>query len=445
MNTRSLKLLIFSLPAIGLALTGCSSGNNSGNPLASIQAAQVKNSGNFATTVFLGDSLTAGYQSSSLLDTQQVHGWAPLVAMQAGFNIIQPLIAYPGAPNVLQLVTVGPPPVIASAPGTTTGRNNFAIQVTDLAVPGAFVNDVANTVPLANPIAGQQQINQLVLGFPGLGYGQAYSQATFAIKAQPTTIFLWIGNNDALIADLTGSPASMTSVANFTTQYQTLMSELTTQTSAHLVIGNIPDVTQVPYLTPAAYILSLYSQATGIPAANISALLGIVPGDYVTPAGTAQINAILHRTQRPPLTDAGVLTAAEVVTVQAQVTAFNQVIAATAAAATLVDINALFAQVTKSGLTINGYTGTSTFLGGFFSLDGIHPTNTGFAVVANTFIDTMNAAFKTSTADVVLGPIAAADPLWPPNLAHTAAPAVIPATAGLAANKLLLPARPPTP
>ncbi|WP_263382890.1 SGNH/GDSL hydrolase family protein [Granulicella arctica] len=437
MNSRSLRLLSLCLPAV---VVGCSGGGNSGNPLAAIQAAQAKNAGNFTNTIFLGDSLTAGYQSSSLLDTQQVHGWAPVVATQAGFSIVQPLIAFPGAPNVLQLVSVGPPPVVITAPGTTTGRDNFAIQPTDLAVPGAFVNDVMNTVPLANPTAGQQQINQLVLGFPGLGYGEAYSQATFAVKAQPTTIFLWIGNNDALIADLTGSPASMTSVANFTTQYQALMTMLTTQTSAHLVIGNIPDVTQVPYLTPAATILALYSQATGVPAANLSALLGIVPGDYVTPAGTAQIAAILTGTQKPPLSDAGVLTAAEVVTVKAQVTAFNQVIsqAATAAGATLVDINALFAQVTASGLQVNGYTGTSTFLGGFFSLDGIHPTNTGYAVVANKFIDSMNTAFKTTIPDVALGPIAAADPLWPPNLAKTTGHVAIPATAGLAVNEVLI-------
>lgn len=425
---------------VGLAaLAGCSSGN-SGNPLAAIQAAQVKNAGNFTTTVFLGDSLTAGYQSSSLLDTQQVHGWAPLVATQAGFGIVQPLIAYPGAPNVLQLVSVGPPPVITTVTGTTTGRDNFAIQPTDLAVPGAFVNDVANTVPLVSPTPGQQQINQLVLGFPGLGYGQAYSQATFAVKAQPTTIFLWIGNNDALIADLTGTPTSMTSVANFTTQYQALMTQLTSLTSAHLVIGNIPDVTQVPYLTPAALVLGGYSQATGLPVSVLSGLLGIVPGDYVTPAGTVQIAGILQGTQKTPISDAGVLTAAEVVTVQTQVKAFNQVIAqaATAAGATLVDINALFTQVSSKGLTVNGFVGTSSFLGGFFSLDGIHPTNTGYAVVANTFIDAMNAAFKTTIPDVALGPVAAADPLWPTNLAKTTGHAMIPASAGLVVKDVLM-------
>jgi lysophospholipase L1-like esterase len=455
MNTRSVSLLsspvlATALGLVSLSLAGCSSGSS--NPLAPVQAAQAKNAGNFSNTVFLGDSLTAGYQSGSLLDTLQVHGWAPLVAKQAGFNIVQPLIAYPGAPNVLQLVSVGPPPVITpvcppsgtpSVCGSTTGRDNFATQVTDLAVPGAVLNDVMNAVPVLNPTPeSQAQLVQLVLGFPGFGYGEALSQLGFAIKAQPTTIFLWIGNNDALIADLTGMPSSMTSVANFTTQYQALMTQLTTMTPAHLVIGNIPDVTQVPYLTPAALVLGEYSQATGLPTSVLSVLFGIVPGDYVNPTGLAQISTILA-TKKGPITDAGVLSAAEVVTVQAQVTAFNQVIAqqAQAAGATLVDINTLFKQVSTSGLTINGYTGTTTFLGGFFALDGIHPTNTGYAVVANKFIDTMNASFKSNIPDVALGPVAAADPYWPPNLVpHTVAAhaLTIPASAGKSIDDLML-------
>lgn len=432
-----------SLAAAGLSLIGCAGASS--NPLATLQAAQVKNVGNFSNTVFLGDSLTAGYQSGSLLDTQQVNGWAPLLAKQAQFNIIQPLIAFPGAPNVLELVSPGPPPVIAAAPGTTTGRDNFATQVTDLAVPGALLNDVMNTVPVVNPAPGQQQINQLVLGFPGLGYGQALSQSGFAVLAQPTTIFLWIGNNDALIADITGKPASMTSVADFTTQYTALITQLTTMTPAHLVIANIPDVTQVPYLQPAALVLGEYSAATGVPVAVLSALLGIVPGDFVNPTGLAEIPLILGGKQAGPIDDAGVLSAAEVLLVQAQVVAFNGVIAAQAKAAnaTLVDINALFAQVTASGLTINGYTGTAAFLGGFFALDGIHPSNTGYAVVANKFIDTMNSAISTRIPDVTLGPVAAADPFWPPNLAARAAagaarPMTMPANAGNGIAALLL-------
>lgn len=424
MNNRSLPprfIAFFSASLVALSLLGlssCSSGSSSSSTTTTPTQAQTSNAGNFSTTVFLGDSLTAGYQSGSLLDTAEVHGWAPLVATQANFSATQALIAYPGAPSTLLLGAVGPPPVINTASGTTTGRDNPSTQVTDLAVPGAFLNDIANTVPVVTPTTGEEQITQLVLGFPGLGLGEAYSQATFAVKANPTTIFLWAGNNDALVADIDGTPTSMTSVSDFTTQYTALIKELTSKTSAHLVIGNIPDVTLVPYLQPAALILAEYSAATGYPTTTLSALFGIVPGDFVNPEGLDEISAILTGKQTTPISDGGVLTAAEAATVQANVVAYNQVISAqaSAAGATLVDINALFSNLATNGLTINGYKGTNAFLGGFFSLDGIHPTNTGYAVVANAFIDAMNSAFKTSTADVSLTTVAAADPLWPPNL-----------------------------
>ena len=423
---RLLAVTAVTLAAL-FAPLGCSSGGSS-DPLADLKKQQAANAGNFSNTVFLGDSLTAGYQSGSLLDTQQVHGWANVLATDATFKIVLPLIAPPGAPNVLQLVSVGPPPVIVTSSGTTTGRDDFAAQPTDLAVPGAFLNDILNTVPLVTPAAGQQQLNQLVLGFPGLGYGEALSQAGQAAKLQPTTIFLWAGNNDALVADLTGSPAAMTSLTNFTSQYQALIQYLTSKTPAHLVIANIPDVTAVPYLQPAAFVLAEYSAGTGVPVANLSAILGITAGDFVTPEGLTEIPLILGGKQAPPLSDAAVLSAAEVVTVKAQVTAYNHVIAqqAQAAGATLVDINALFAQITASGLTINGFTGTTSFLGGFFSLDGIHPSNTGYAVVANKFIDAMNSSNNTKIPDVDLSPIAAADPLWPTNLLKTTGGKAIP-------------------
>jgi len=435
------SLLVVTATAVALGISGCATSPSS--TTAARTAAQQANAGNFTTTVFLGDSLSAGYQSGSLIDTSQPHGWAPLVAQQAGFSIALPLIASPGAPNQITLVHLGPPPVLGTLTGTTTGRDNFALQPTDLAVPGAYVNDVLNTLPLLSPATAQQQINQLVLGYPGFGYGKALSQAEQAVAANPTTIFLWIGNNDALVADLTGMPSSMTTVANFTTQYQALIQYLTANTNAHLVIANIPNVTLVPYLTPAATLLAEYSSATGYPTATLSGLFGIYPGDFVTPEGMTEITAILTGTEKTTLTDAGVLTAAEAATVQAQVVAFNQVIAgeASAVGATLVDINALFTATAANGVTVNGYTGTTSFLGGVFSLDGIHPTNTGYAVIANTFITTMNTAFKSSIPTVNLTPIAAADPLFPPYPGHHAVGGMNPF--GVSATTARMPALPP--
>ncbi len=416
MNRCSL-LAAFAASTAVFALASCSTGTS--NPATTLSAAQAANAGNFSTTYFLGDSLTAGYQSGSLIDTSQPNGWAPLVAAQAKFSITLPLIAPPGAPNQITLVHLAGP-VLGQLSGTTIGRDNFAVQPTDVAVPGALLNDILNTLPLLNASAGQQQLNQLVLGYPGFGFGVARSQAQQAVAANATTIFLWAGNNDALDADFAGSPSVMTPIAAFTTQYQQLISYLQLNSSAHLIIANIPDVTSIPYLMPAAGILAQYSAGTGLPVATLSALLGISAGDYVNPAGLTDIPLILGGTKKGPLVDADVLSAAEVVTARATLTQYNQVIAASAASAgaTLVDINAFFTQVSANGITYNGYPGTTTFLGGVFSLDGIHPTNTGYALVANKFIDTMNASFKTTIPDVNVAPIAAADPLYPPYPGH---------------------------
>jgi lysophospholipase L1-like esterase len=279
---------------------------------------------------------------------------------------------------------------------------------------------VLNTLPLLNPTTGQEQLNQLVLGYPGFGYGVIRSQAQQAAAANPTTIFLWIGNNDVLVADETGMPSSMTSLATFTTQYQQLINYLEENTNAHLIIANIPDVTAVPYLTPAAEVLAEASAETGAPVAYLSQVLGIVPGDLVNPTGTAEVPLILTGQQAGPISDSGVLSIAEQVTVRAQVTAFNQVIAsnAQAAGATLVDINALFAQTTANGIVENGIPATTAFLGGVFSLDGIHPTNTGYAVIANKFIDTINSSLSKTYPDVNVAAIAAVDPLYPPYPGH---------------------------
>ena len=193
-----------------------------------------------------------------------------------------------------------------------------------------------------------------------------------------------------------------------------------------LIVGNIPDVTQVAYLTPAATVLAEAATQSGLSTAQLSAILGITNGDFVNATGLGEVQTDLQKlaASQPttPLDDAGVLTAAEVVQVQTQVAAYNSVIATQAKAVNgiVVDINGLFASL-QPGITINNYTATTAYLGGLFSLDGIHPTNTGYALVANKFIDTMNSALGLSIADVDVATIAASDPLFGPNIKPGAA------------------------
>ena len=429
--SRNLLLAAVALAVVVAGVLGCGSSSSS----------QGKSSTpGFETTVVIGDSLSAGFQSGSLLDSQQPNGWASLLAKQAGFNLVLPLVAAPGAPAVLQLTSLGPPPVLTQASGTSPGRDNPTAQPYDIAVPGHNLDDLINRKPILVPQSAEDVITDAVLALP-LTVGR--SQLDLAIFLKPTTLFVWIGNNDALAADMAGTPAVMTPVDTFTQEYQQLINTLHTKTKAKLIIANIPDVTAVPYLTPGALILAEVSAGSGLPQTVVSQLLGIQPGDLVNATGLAEVQAaiaaLLHGQLPTPLTDDAFLNATEIAQVQATVDQYNAVIEQQVASAggILVDIHAAVANLAENGITINNYPATTAFLGGLFSLDGIHPTNTGYALIANQYIQAINASLKTSIAQVDVSSIASADPLFGPNIKPIGAAASISLSAARQADSLI--------
>ena len=397
-------------------------------------------SGPFVNVVVLGDSLSAGFQNGSLLDTQQPNGFASLIAQEAKFPLQLPLIAPPGAPAVLQLLSTGFPPGIQQESGITTGRDNITIQPYDLAVPGHTLHDLINLAPTLKPSNDEDIITDLVLGAP---LGNTLSQLGEAVVLKPTTIFLWAGNEDALMADDAGSPSGMTSLASFTADYTELITVLKTYTGAHLVVATIPDVTAIPYMTKGSLILSEASTYTHLPAAVLSVLLGIGPNDLVNAQGLTDLEAeaasLAKGGSLTPLPGKDVLTAAEIVTVQNNIAAYNQVITRLVGAAggTVVDLNAYFATL-QSGITINGYTATPAFLGGLFGLDGIHPTNTAYALIANQYITATNTAFGLATPLVDVSAVAAKDPYFGPNIQPASAKTMrIPTVAAQQASQVI--------
>jgi len=363
--------------------------------------------------VVVGDSLSAGFQNGSLLDSQQPHGYASLIAQQAEVDLPLPLIAPPGIPNVLVLVSAGPPPVIVRAPGASTGRDNPLLQARNLAVPGQTVQDALNKRP-SFPI---RSLTDLELGLPGLLGGISRSQVEWAEALAPTTIVLWIGNNDALGAALAADPAFLTPVPAFEAAYGEVIDRLSA-TGATLVVANIPDVTAVPFLTPAEAVAALI----GLPLPVIGPVLGIGPGDFVTPDAFPLIQAILANPSLGPLPGNVVLNAGEVATIRAAIEAYNAFIAAKAQekGAALVDIHELLNDIQSRGLVVGGQRLTTSFLGGIFSLDGIHPTNTGYAVIANQFIEALNRAFDAEIAPLPVVLVADSDPLVLAGVGHPA-------------------------
>ena len=96
---------------------------------------------------------------------------------------------------------------------------------------------------------------------------------------------------------------------------------------------------------------------------------------------------------------------------------FNEIIAAEARkrSAALVDIHELARRLDQHGYRIAGQTLHTSFLGGIFSLDGIHPTNTGYAIIANEFIGVLDCELGGQIPPVCVDDIAREDPLVLPD------------------------------
>ncbi|SIP96788.1 SGNH/GDSL hydrolase family protein [Maribacter ulvicola] len=100
-----------------------------------------------------------------------------------------------------------------------------------------------------------------------------------------------------------------------------------------------------------------------------------------------------------PLEDKWVLIPSEQEEIAVATAAFNQIIAATANQAGLafVDANTLLNQLANSGITSGDFTLRSNLVtGGAFSLDGIHPTARGYALLANEFMKAIDVTYGSN-------------------------------------------------
>ena len=108
-----------------------------------------------------------------------------------------------------------------------------------------------------------------------------------------------------------------------------------------------------------------------------------------------------------PLQDKDVLIPTEIEEIRVATDAYNVSIQAIATAKGLafVDTKAIMNQLSSStGLSANGFTLTSTYVtGGAFSLDGVHPSPRGYALIANKFIAAINTTYGSNLKAVDLG------------------------------------------
>jgi lysophospholipase L1-like esterase len=375
----------------------------------------------FTRFVVVGDSYGAGFEAGSLNERHQVFGWPAIVAQQAGLTLCTPasaatdncfalpLIAYPGLPggesvyNGAGLVTV---------PGSGAPRMaGFARPYNDLAVPGYTVG-ATMLFTGAEPTSG---LGQAILR--GLG-----TEVDQAIAQHPTFIAIWIGGNDFLGAVSAGSPATLTPLASFTTQYGAMLDKLIAGApTAGMVVGTLPNnflavpltstlptVAITPSLTPVIVngapipLFTILPDGTAgpLPTGSIVPLsaLPLLQQGYGLPPQLKAVppfSALPHTGE--PLPDAGYISPTELATFIQRINDYNAAIVAAAGSRDIpvADITGLFNSF-QGGLTFGGVALAKTFIsGGIYSNDGTHLSDIGYTLFANQYIKTINSAYGT--------------------------------------------------
>ncbi|HJQ67086.1 MAG TPA: SGNH/GDSL hydrolase family protein [Gemmatimonadales bacterium] len=365
----------------------------------------------FARYVSLGNSITAGFQSGGINDSTQWQSYANLLASQMRTPFTIPLLNRPGCPpplvNIFTRTVVGPP-LPPQLPCALRKRQSIiAPFLNNVAVPGAAVEDIlSNLSPASNP----NTLTTILLG------GQTQTQAM--LRANPTFVTVWIGNNDVLGAATDtangGDPAQVTAPADFSARYDSVLDAIdATPASGKGVLLGAVDVAGAPFFSYG----HIYFGAK---------LAGALPATFIVMPSCApqSFGGIGDTTLVPFRYGFGLIAAAqagavdtldclndhnitpgELANLHAAVAGYNAHISseATARGYAYFDPNAALAALRADTNLVAVFPhpppdprATATPFGSAVSRDGVHPSAATHKLIANALIQVINAKYQTS-------------------------------------------------
>lgn len=409
---------------------------------------------NFTKYISVGNSLVAGYADGALYKSAQAYSTPSIIAQQlqlAGSGpFVQPVVNseygvdFPGSGPRLVLgasvacdgtVSLGPVPYIG--PKEPLAPVGYAVD--NLGIPGA--KSFHYLAPGYGSFAGLQP----PYIFANPYYVRCCTEPTnvnFRIidefaKLKPTFFTMQLGDNDVLSYALSGGVGDTITSPTFFGMAMGGVLQALTANGAKGVIATIPDVTSIPYFTTVPYNGIVLTRQTLVDSINffMSTYFGLpqlvyqlgpnpflvadptsphpafkvrfmVPGELVllsVPQDSLKCfgMGIISRITSTPwaIPSQYVLTADEIALLQANTTAYNQVITQGLAPTFnlgVVDMNAKLKEL-QAGIIWDGIKMNAKYVtGGAFSLDGIHLNPRGCALSANYFIDAINAKFGST-------------------------------------------------
>ncbi|RZK20325.1 MAG: G-D-S-L family lipolytic protein [Pedobacter sp.] len=372
---------------------------------------------NFNKYISVGNSLTAGFADGGLYLEGQKVAYPNLLAAQmstvGGGAFTSPFFtdAQANGSGYLNLsALVNGTPTLTNVTTNLAYRDathlaKYSGEVQNLGIPGMRVD-----LAFAAPYSAANMYMERLLTDAQVGT-TTYFQF---IQGRNHTFFsLWLGNNDALGWATNGGVTTdatnvLTDKATFSMLYSNLVNALTAGGQKG-VVGTIPDVTAVPYfntvtvpallaaakaINPAAVAVFIQT-GTGVRAATSEDLIRL-PFQSAGLFGTGTIPYGLD--PRNPIANNWVLDKDEVIRVKDYVNSYNSTIKSLANSKGLAVADTYtFLNTVKTGIAVQGININAAFIqGGAFSLDGVHLTPRGNAVIANVFIDAINSTYGSA-------------------------------------------------
>ncbi|MEO8560584.1 MAG: SGNH/GDSL hydrolase family protein [bacterium] len=366
----------------------------------------------FRSYVAIGNSITAGFQSNGINDSTQRQSYALLLARQMGTRFAYPSLSLPGCPPPIANTQTGALVGGASAPPCALRTNASSTDIlNNVAVPGARVLD-----PASRTTAASNPLTTFILG--------GKTQVEKALDAKPTFASVWIGNNDVLVAGLSGilvptpglGQGIISTQAQFQVSYDSLISQLTGGAPGlkGVLIGvaqvaNLPSLSAGGLIAASTAIQAGLTAAAGVPVTvlpnctgstaliNVPSLIGAIRAK----THPALVSCGLGFPGVPaPVGDIFVLDPVEQTTLSTVISGYNAYIKGKADAIgfAFYDPNVLFAAKRASGEIPpfpNLASATATF-GTLISLDGVHPSGAAHILIANEIIPLINAKYGTT-------------------------------------------------